>query len=200
MKDVSDSQFRGLLQQARAGDEQALGIVLQKYRDYLRNLAQRSLNGPLGARLDSSDIVQQTCLSAIRFFPKFQGEEPAEFLAWLAQIQERNLHDVIRTHVLSEKRSIGKEQSIEEPFGMIDQQVASPRQRLMLNEKSIRLTKAMESLPEDQREAVRLRHLEGLSLAEMSKRLDRSERAVAALLNRGIANLRSRLRDDEIVP
>ena len=197
MKDVSDSQFRGLLQQAREGDEQALGIVLQQYRDYLRNLAQQSLDGPMGARLDPSDIVQQTCLSAIRFFPKFQGDEPAEFLAWLAQIQKRNLHDVIRTHVLSQKRSIGKEQSFETPVVVIDQQASSPSQRLMLNEKSVRLTKAVESLPEDQREAVRLRHLEGLSLAEMGERLNRSERAVAALLNRGIANLRSRLRDDE---
>ena len=44
------------------------------------------------------------------------------------------------------------------------------------------------------REAVRLRHLEGKSLAEMAQRMDRSERAVAALLNRGIVALRGRLR------
>ncbi len=121
-------------------------------------------------------------------------------MAWLAQIQERNLQDVIRAHKLSEKRSVGKEQSIDETFGIVDQQADSPSQRLKLDEKSLRLTMAIESLPEDQREAVRLRHLEGLSLAEMSERLNRTERAVAALLNRGISNLRSRLRDDEIAP
>lgn len=199
MKEISSSNFRDLLRQARDGDEQAFGRVLQQFRDYLRNLAQQSLAGPLGARVDPSDIVQQTCLSAIRFFPRFQGDDPNEFLAWLGQIQERNLHDVIRTHVMSQKRNIAREQSFEEPFVVVDQRASRPSQRLILGEKSDRLTKALESLPEDQREAVRLRHLEGLSLVQMSERLARSERAVAALLNRGMANLRSRLQDDEMV-
>ncbi len=77
--EVSLSNFRSLLQQARDGDTHALGVSLQKHREYLRNLAQRSLDTALGGRLDASDIVQQTCLSAIRYFPKFDGEEPAQF-------------------------------------------------------------------------------------------------------------------------
>jgi RNA polymerase sigma-70 factor (ECF subfamily) len=63
-------------------------------------------------------------------------------------------------------------------------------------EQAVRLAQALETLPADQREAVRLRHLEGQSLAEMAHRLERSERAVAALLNRGIVALRSRIRHD----
>ena len=45
-------------------------------------------------------------------------------------------------------------------------------------------------LPQDQREALRLRYLEGKTLLEIAERLDRSEMAVAGLLKRGLRSLR----------
>jgi RNA polymerase sigma-70 factor (ECF subfamily) len=67
----------------------------------------------------------------------------------------------------------------------------------MANEQAVVLTLALEELPADQREAVRLRHLEGLPLAEIADRLGRSEDAVAGLLKRGMRTLRERLKDEE---
>ena len=63
----------------------------------------------------------------------------------------------------------------------------------MRDEQSVRLAAALAKLPDDQREAVRLRHLEGCTLAELAERFNRSEDAVAALLKRGLENLRKRL-------
>jgi len=63
----------------------------------------------------------------------------------------------------------------------------------MQAEDAVRLAEVLASIPEDQREAVRLRHLEGWSLAELQKHFDRSETAVASLIKRGLENLRKKL-------
>lgn len=194
MTATPDFDVRQLLQRARDGDEAALGKLLQEHRAYLRLLALRVVEGPLAARLDPSDVIQQTLLSAIRDFPAFEGLEPGEFLAWLVRIHERNLQDAVREHVVSQKRGVGREQAPLDGTAFYDAKASSPSARLLQGERAVWLAQALESLPEDQREAVRLRHLEGKSLAEMAHRLERSERAVAALLNRGIAALRGRIR------
>jgi RNA polymerase sigma-70 factor, ECF subfamily len=187
-----------LLCQALGGDKDALGRLLEYLRGYLRARAQRELGGALGARLDASDLCQQTCLSAYTTFPQFHGQQIGEFVVWLRRIHERNVNDAVRQHVQADRRSIHKEQPIvasREPVIAASRE-PSPSARSMANEQAAVLTFAMEELPADQREAVRLRHLEGLPLSEIANRLGRSEVAVAGLLKRGIRALRNQLKDD----
>jgi len=54
----------------------------------------------------------------------------------------------------------------------------------------------LERLTDDQREGVRLRYLEGQSLAEIAERMQRSEEAVAGLIKRGLKTLRKHLHDE----
>jgi RNA polymerase sigma-70 factor (ECF subfamily) len=62
-----------LLEQAHRGDGEAVGRLLELYRNYLRLLA-RSLVGPsLRVRLNLSDLVQDTFLNAHRKFADFRG-------------------------------------------------------------------------------------------------------------------------------
>jgi RNA polymerase sigma-70 factor (ECF subfamily) len=189
--------LRMLLSQAVAGDKDALGKLLELHRGYLRALAQREINGGLEARLDASDVVQQTCLSALRNFGDFQGRAVGEFMVWLRRIHERNIKDEIRKHVLAEGRAIEKEQPLA-AGGVRDFAAAepSPSARALANEQAVILTHALEVLPELQRDAVRLRHLEGLALSEIADRLGRTEDAVAGLLKRGLRTLREQLNED----
>ena len=60
----------------------------------------------------------------------------------------------------------------------------------MRGEQAVRLAMLLGKLPQDQREALRLRYLEGKTLLEIAERLDRSEMAVAGLLKRGLRSLR----------
>jgi len=185
-----------LIERARNGDEQALGRLLDKNRPYLTLLAQREIDGRFDARVDGSDLVQQTCLSALRRFEDFVGDQEAQFLAWLRVIHEDNIRDTIRRHVYTAKRAVGSEQplgSSRKSGDPIDKTGASPSRRVLRGEEAVRLAEALSRLPRDQGEAVRLRHLEGWPLAQMAVQFDRSETAVAALVKRGLANLRKHL-------
>jgi len=197
---MHNREYQALIEEALKGDQDAIGQLLDRHRPYLRMLTQRAVDGRLQSRVGDSDLVQQTCLSALKKFEQFDGKDEAQFVAWLRKIHERNIQDTIRKHLGADKRSIDKERSPEADGngqGLFHLKTLSPSQRVMQAEEAVRLAEVMSSLPEDQREAVRLRHLEGWSLAELEKHFDRSETAVASLIKRGLENLRKQLNNGE---
>ncbi len=189
MSDVSKSE---LLVRARNGDRNALGELLKGHNDLLKRMAQRDVGKRMQARLSAADLVQQTCLSAIRNFDDFHGENEPEFVAWLRGVHQRNVQDAVRRHVKAKKRAVSAQQAID---GEVPQSSAihTPSQRAMLGESTAELLEALTEIADDQAEAIRLRHLEQLSLQEISSRMKRSEVSVASLLKRGLATLRQRM-------
>jgi RNA polymerase sigma-70 factor (ECF subfamily) len=190
-----------LLHRARAGDSQAAGVLLEKYRPYLKVIAHRLLDQHVAARLDASDLVQQTCMSVLTRLPQFAGVDEAAFIAWLRTIHEHNIQDAIRDHVHAQKRAASREVAIDAELVAEDLasqlRASSPSQRLMHGESAARLAAALLELPDDQREAVRLRYLEGRSLAEIAQRLSRSVVAAAGLVKRGLIQLRKIMHEEE---
>ena len=85
---MDSSSDHGLVCKAVNGDREALGDLLQRYRPYLRILARRQLDSAMNARMDASDIVQQTCLEAHRDLAAFHGTSKGELIAWLRRILE----------------------------------------------------------------------------------------------------------------
>lgn len=192
MTTVSTS-FQQLLRRARAGDEEARGRLLERFRGYLRVLALRQLDMRVQRRMDASDLVQQTFLSAHRNFSHFAGSTEESLVAWLRKIHARNVQDVLRDHLGAEKRSVNREEyEGESPHAELLQQTSTirPSQRVLLNEEAARLAEFLEQLPDAQREVIRLRYLEGLALNEIAEQMDRSREAIAGLLKRGLRRLR----------
>lgn len=197
-----DRELTDLIRAARDGDTAALGRLLDQYRAYFQILAARGIGIRLGQRFNASDVVQQTMLEACRDFVQFLGNGEPELVAWLERILQRNIAQLVRDHVATQKRAIGREHSRDaaaksdpayfEPAA----EHSSPSQRAMRGEDAIRLARALAELPEDQREAVRLRHLEGWSLAEIAAHFDRSLTATAGLIKRGMQKLRDKLGAD----
>jgi RNA polymerase sigma-70 factor (ECF subfamily) len=74
---------------------------------------------------------------------------------------------------------------------------SSPQQRAERNEQLLRLTAALKELPDAQREAVMLHHLQGLTLDRVAGHLGRSSAAVAGLIKRGLKHLRQRLQGED---
>ncbi len=190
-----------LLTLARQGDAEALGRLLEAQRLRLRLLAERQLQGRLTVRVDPSDIIQQTFLEAHRSFAQFEGRQETEWAAWLQRILDHRVTLAVRDHVLLQKRDLRRERSLEDfaagpALGQeLEAGHSSPSQRAIRGEEVQRLARALSALPPDQREAVRLRHLEGQPLADIARHLGRSPAATAGLIKRGMKALREQLRE-----
>jgi len=197
--DASTKSLADRFQSARNGDEAALGHLLDEFRPWLRLLAERAMDGRLAARVDASDVVQQTFLSAVRRFDEFSGENLDALAAWLRVIHENNLIDTVRKHLEAEQRAVGREVAQDGAPPLTAAELTTPSHRMMHGENAVKLARALAGLAEDQATAVRLRHLDGWSLGQIAEHMQRTKRSVANLLHRGLASLRERLPEDVIL-
>lgn len=205
---VSELSTVQLVSNAKAGDTEALGTLLERYRGYLLMLAHRYLDQRLRRRIDPADIVQHTFLEVQRDLPGFRGTHPAEFVAWIRNILKNNLATEVARHVTTQKRSMNREvhasvgadyDSQAAPWlAQLPGTTSSPSGKAMRAEAAMQLIEALHTLPETQAEAIRLRYMEGLALAEIVDRMGKSETAVAGLLKRGLQKLRGMLLEDLI--
>jgi RNA polymerase sigma-70 factor (ECF subfamily) len=186
-----EADAEALLDRALAGDVEALGPLLDHFRPLLRAQARESLPAPLLARIDESDVVQQTCVLVIRQFEQLRGRSVGEFVAWLLQVHQHNLLNMVDHHRGAAKRAVDRELPIPDAaVANIPDRLTSPSQKAVRGERRRQLEDAIDELPDSQREAVRMRFLDEASLAEIAQRMDRSEDAVAGLLKRGMAQLK----------
>lgn len=197
---MSSQETLDLIAQARDGDQVALGELISRYRGFLCGQARKQLDSDVRPRVDPSDVVQQSCLEVHRDFHAFRGTEEAELIAWLKQILRNNVANTIRKHVHAEKRSVDKERSLADSAGSgcslgqrLEADQSSPSTRARRGEAWEQLERVLRGLPDDQAEAVRLRHIRGWTLAQLANHFDRSEMAVAGLLKRGLQTLRDRM-------
>jgi RNA polymerase sigma-70 factor (ECF subfamily) len=190
------ANFQNWIDQARAGDESARNQLFGACRSFVGLCARAQLDQHLKAKVDASDLVQQSLLDAHQGFDRFAGATPGEWLAWLHQVVNRNAQDVVRKFVVAEKRAVGREVSIDRPQG--DRSTAfepaavcdSPSEIAIAWERHLELAAAIDALPEDYREVVYLRNVLQVPFEEIAARLGRSRGAVQMLWMRAIERLR----------
>jgi RNA polymerase sigma-70 factor (ECF subfamily) len=176
-------------------------LVPERFRGYLHALARLHLDPALAAKLDASDLVQQTLLKAYQAREQFRGTTSGEMAAWLRRILARTLADAQRD-LHRGKRDVTRERSLEAALDetscrlelWLAAEQTSPSMQADRNERWLALADALAELPDDQREALVLKHCEGRSVADIAARLGRTPAAVAGLLRRGLEQLRGRLR------
>jgi RNA polymerase sigma-70 factor (ECF subfamily) len=180
------------------------GWDFERFRKYLRLLAQVQLDPRLRSKLDPSDLVQQTLLEAHQARDRCPSHDPAAQAAWLRSILAHNLANAVRD-LGRAKRDVRRERSLEAAIeessarleGWLAAEQSSPGGQAQKNEQLLRLAEAVDQLPPDQQEAVVLHHLKGQSLSEVARHFGRCPAAVAGLLHRGLGKLQELLRDLE---
>lgn len=196
------SDFLVLLRRVRDGETEAWAELVARYRPLLHRTASQMISPRLQRRVDASDIVQETFLEVRRDLPRFKGLEEAEWLRWLQRMTRRNVLDAGRRHAGASLRSVAREAPLHEATGafgaegtFLEDDRPSPSSICFRAELVEFLEQACGTLPTEQREVVRLRYLKGCRIKEIATHMDKSEPAVAGLLQRALRQLRMRMRD-----
>ena len=204
MSDSDTSVLIHLLDRARDGDSAARDELFERCRNYVSLLARVHIESWLQAKVDPSDLVQQTLLEAYRGLDGFQGQTQGEWLAWLKQILKHNATDYIRRYKGTAKRRIQREVPMEVPrhgssLFRIDPSDPgdTPSQLVMQHENEIQLAEAVSRLAEDHQQVILLRNVQRMSFNEVAERMERSRPAVQMLWLRALKNLKDLLEDVE---
>jgi len=192
--DKSDNP-EALLTSIRAGYRDAVGRLLEIYRNYLGLLARLGIGWRLRGKVDEGDIVQDVFLKAHRELPDFRGQTEAELTMWLRQVLAGTLANVIRQYVGTGKRDVNLERSLADDLDRSSRSLnlaapgTSPSDRAVRREQAVLLANALNTLPSDHREVIVLRNFEELPFVEVSVRMGRSEEAVKKLWARALKGL-----------
>jgi RNA polymerase sigma-70 factor (ECF subfamily) len=189
--------FSMLLQAARQGDSAARERLFLLCRSFLNVAARAQLETWLRAKVDASDLVQETLFEAFRDFERFDGATEQQWMAWLRRILTHNAADFVRRYRGTAKRQARREVPIRGPRDSTLSPVANepaaadptPSVLAVQLDNQLRVAAALEQLPADYQEVIVLRNLERLPFNDVAQRMERSRPAVQMLWMRAIKQL-----------
>jgi RNA polymerase sigma-70 factor (ECF subfamily) len=175
----------------------------EQFREYLNLLARMHVGRKYLRKVDPSAVVNTTLFAAEQRRSDFVESNDEGVAAWLRQRLAFDLADALRA-LHRGKRDIDRECSLEQSLNNSGTRIArcleaiqsSPSQRAARHERSLQLAGALARLPELQRDVVELHHLQGHTISEVARILNRTNASVAGLLRRGLKQLRGLLSND----
>lgn len=189
-----------LIPEIKAGSDTARDQLLVHIQSYLALMASKNNVQHLQAKFGHSDIVQQSLAQVVHGFDQFRGASSKEFYGWLNQIVANEAKRLQRDHH-RQKRDVARERRLDQsgsfaalvpPDGQL-----TPRSKALAAEEMQQLTEALERLPEDYAQVVKLRSLESLPFQEVAKRMDRTVDSVRKIWYRAIVKLQQEVDSDD---
>lgn len=177
---MNDTPDEALLVLYANGDPDAAKALMMRLTPRVLGYAARLLSD----RAEAEDVAQEAMLRLWKVAPDWrQGE--AKVSTWLYRVVTNLCTDRLR-----KKRSVALDEVAEPEDGR-----ASVAQGMIENERAAALKAALATLPERQRQAVILRHIEGVANPEIAQMMDISVEAVESLTARGKRALTAALAD-----
>jgi RNA polymerase sigma-70 factor (ECF subfamily) len=187
---VSDREIDlQLVERVRQGDKRAYGLLVEKYRRKLLRLLSRMVRDPD----EIEDIAQETFIKAYRALPQFRGD--AAFYTWLYRIAVNTAKNALAAkgrgmQTLSDQALNDEDEPDER---LMVQDISTPESELLSKQVAYAVNEAVEALPEELRQAITLREIEGMSYEEIAEamacpigtvrsRIFRAREAIAAKL------------------
>ncbi|QCR18118.1 RNA polymerase sigma factor [Agrococcus sp. SGAir0287] len=168
LEDATDAL---LAQRSADGDDRAFAVLVRRHAPFLRGFAARYL----GSTLEADDVVQEALVTAWRRIGELR--DPSQVRSWLTTAVARRATDVIRTRARRRTEGIAEDQDFEDRRDGPDRTVEQ-------REATRALGRAVDALPQDQRDAWILREIAGLSYEEIAERVGSTPATVRGRLTR----------------
>jgi len=176
-----------------------MGRFLQERRPQLLAYIRKHLGTALGKKVEADDVLQEVMLEAVRRAGELAATDRDPF-GWLCQIAEFRLIDIHRKYFTAQKRAAGREVGLDAPgndtrqtplINLLVASITTPSQAFSRDQKEFQLQEVLATLPEESRDALRLRYVDGLPTKEIAERMGKSDGAVRVLLTRSLSRLQS---------
>lgn len=158
---------RALVKKVQQGDKKAFDVLVKKYQHRIMALISRYVNHPG----DVADVAQETFIKAYRALPKFRGD--SAFYTWLYRIAV----NTAKNYLVSRGRKppsfdvdAQEAEYYNEGNGFKD--IASPERLMLTEEIKETVMQAIAALPDDLKQAITLRELDGLGYEEIAITMD----------------------------
>jgi RNA polymerase sigma-70 factor (ECF subfamily) len=198
MGEASGATDQALVARATAGDDRAFEDLVLKYQDRVYGLALRLTRRPE----EAEDVTQEAFLKAYRALGDFKGR--SQFYTWLFRITFNSAHSRLRTlgrrHAREKVVSFGSggPDSGEEGGGYTAEPASTDPEPVAVLESADaaeRVKQAIDDLTPDNRSAIVLREVEGLSYDEIAEVTGWTRAAVKSRLHRVRQELAGTLKD-----
>lgn len=154
-----------LVERVREGDKRAYGLLVEKYRRKIIRLLSRMVRDAD----DLEDIAQETFIKAYRALPQFRGD--AAFYTWLYRIAVNTAKNflVARGKAMRTVSDQAVNEDDEPDERLLAQDISTPETELLSKQVAIAVNEAVDALPEELRQAITLREMEGMSYEEIAE-------------------------------
>jgi RNA polymerase sigma-70 factor (ECF subfamily) len=198
----SDQTLR-LLDEAVAGNEDALGQLLERHNGRIEATVACRIDRRVRARIDALDVVQETQLDVTRRFNEFLAARPMPFHLWLRRATHQQLLKAERRHLRTAKRAVDREVPLPDRTSLhlvagLAANTHSPVSHAARKELARKVRQALAQLSETDREIILLRNFEGLSNGEAACLLDIGREAAKKRYTRALLRLERLLHDEGV--
>jgi RNA polymerase sigma-70 factor, ECF subfamily len=183
MAELTEVDVEALVRRARAGDNDALGELYDRFRDRVARFA----TGRLGDAEKAEDVTSETFEAVLR---NLRGYRPGtDFEAWLFTIAHRRVADHFRRR--ARRRELQLDEAAAGSLQGAGAAPGGPEDAVLAAERRAEVAVAFRRLRPDQQEVLALRVLGGLSAAQVGRVVGKSEGAVRVAQHRALLDLRS---------
>ena len=176
---IDDAAIERFVAEAQSGDEWAFGVIFDHYHEPVYRFIASRVQRPS----DAEDLTQLVFVKALEALPRYEARG-VPFGGWLFRLARNTVIDFVRTR----HEHAGLDAVVERAHGD-----AGPDEIAMLRQELDAVRLALQSLTDEQQEAIALRFFAGLSAREAAEAMDKQEGTVRGLQFRAIAALRRQL-------
>jgi RNA polymerase sigma-70 factor (ECF subfamily) len=179
MTHTDNAAIEELVAAAKDGDAGAFGRLFDHFHEPVHRYVAARVRRPS----DAEDLAQLVFVKALEALPRYE-QRGVPFGGWLFRLARNVVIDHIRTH----REHVELDELTERPG-----QEAGPEEQVLARQEMDAVTAALQSLTDEQRDAIALRFFAGLSAREAAVAMGKQEGTVRGIQFRAIAALRRRL-------